>query len=393
MLTITDKRFCTGCGACINACPKKIISLQEDEEGFWYPKIDESKCVDCHLCEKVCPFKKERQKDINEDYPRFYAGQLKCKDDLNEVSSGGAFWAVAQYVLSIGGVVFGAIQENVDNIYHVRTTNIDEAQRMRRSKYFQSDTNYTFCQAKEDLQNNKIVLYSGTGCQIAGLLSFLNKEYDNLITCEVVCHGVPSRKVWKKYREEKEHIENKRITGLVFRDKSKGWSNNQYKITFDDCSIEYEKSTQQLFHAGYLQGLFYRPSCGCCRFASLPRVADITLADYWQYKGRFRTQDNDLGVSLISINTSKGTKLLNDVSDYLDYETTENQLALSSCRHLDNHPTENPKRKLFFEVFFVEGYYKAANNYIVVNNGDSLLHKIGRKVNKVLRRIVNGKSK
>ncbi|MBP5724430.1 MAG: Coenzyme F420 hydrogenase/dehydrogenase, beta subunit C-terminal domain [Bacteroidales bacterium] len=363
MLTITDKRFCTGCGACINACPKKIISLQDDEEGFWYPKIDESKCVDCHLCEKVCPFKEERRKDINDVFPKFYAGQLKCKEDLNEVSSGGAFWAFAQYVLSIDGVVFGAIQENVDNIYHIRATNIDEAQRIRRSKYFQSATNYTFRQAKEDLQNNKIVLYSGTGCQIAGLLSFLNKEYDNLYTCEVVCHGVPSRKVWKKYREEKEKIVNKKIVELVFRDKSNGWSNNQYKITYDDGSIEYEKSTQQLFHAGYLQGLFYRPSCGCCRFASLPRVADITLADYWQYKGRFRTQDNDLGVSLISINTSKGAKLLSNVSDYLDYEPTAKVLALSSCRHLDNHPTENPKRKLFFKDFFKYGYFYAAKKH------------------------------
>ncbi len=388
MLTIIDKRFCTGCGACINACPKKIISLQEDEEGFLYPKVEESKCIDCHLCEKVCPYKKERRTNYNADYPQFYAGQLKSKQDLTLVSSGGAFWAFAQYIISSGGVVYGAVQENVDNIYHKRATDFAGIQDLRRSKYFQSNTKYTFCQAKEDLKNGKIVLFSGTGCQIAGLQSYLNKDYNNLYTCEVVCHGVPSNNVWKKYREEKERLENKKIVDLVFRDKSKGWSNNQYKITYEDGSVEYEKSTQQLFHAGYLQGLFYRPSCGICRYASLPRVADITLADYWQYKGRFRTQDNDFGVSLISINTSKGAKLLNDIPDYLDYEVTEKKLALSSCRHLDNHPTENPKRPSFFEDFFKYGYFKSAKKHLSKEHNKLFLFA-KRVVKKVKNIIVN----
>ncbi len=384
MLKIDDKRLCSGCGACANVCPQKLISFQEDNEGFWYPSIDESKCVDCHLCEKVCPYKNERRTSDNADYPQFYAGQLKNKEDLNMVSSGGAFWAFAQYIVSIGGVVYGAVQDNVDNIYHKQATDFAGIQDLRRSKYFQSNTKYTFCQAKEDLKNGKIVLFSGTGCQIAGLQSYLNKDYNNLYTCEVVCHGVPSNKVWKKYREEKERLENKKIVDLVFRDKSKGWSNNQYKITYEDGSVEYEKSTQQLFHAGYLQGLFYRPSCGICRYASLPRVADITLADYWQYKGRFRTQDNDLGVSLISINTSKGAKLLNDIPDYLDYEVTEKKLALSSCRHLDNHPTENPKRPSFFADFFKYGYFNAAKKHFPKKQNKLLVF-----VKKVVRKFQN----
>lgn len=386
MINVTDKKLCTGCGACVNVCPKKIISLQEDEEGFWYPKVNEEKCVDCHMCENVCPFKKERKKSGNDGFPQFYAGQLKCREELNEVSSGGAFWAFAQYVLLMGGIVYGAVQENVDNVYHVRAFNIDEAQKIRRSKYFQSNTKETFCQTKDDLKNGKTVLFSGTGCQIAGLLSYLDKSYDNLFTCEVVCHGVPSNKVWKKYREEKERIENKKIVDLVFRDKSKGWSNNQYKITYDDGSVEYEKSTQQLFHAGYLQGLFYRPSCGSCKFASLPRVADITLADYWQYKGKFRTQDNDFGVSLISINSMKGATLLSNVSEYLLYEITDKDLALKSCRHLDNHPTENPKRAKFFTVFFKEGYYKSAKTFL--QKGNNQLVTFGKRIVKKIKSII-----
>ena len=266
MIEIIDKRKCTGCGACVNACPLQIVSLSDDTEGFSYPKVDKEKCINCRLCEKSCPMLKEIT-SLNRkgsQYPLFYAGQLKCKKDLMDVSSGGAFWAFAKTIIDNGGIVYGAVQDDVDVITHVRSDDFEGIKRMRRSKYFQSNTGLTFHQVKEDLKNGKIVLYSGTGCQIAGLISFLGREYENLYTCDVVCHGVPSRNVWKTYREEKEKREGKRITGLVFRDKSIGWSKNQYKITFQDGSVEKERSTMQLFHAGYLRGLFYRPSCGSC---------------------------------------------------------------------------------------------------------------------------------
>ena len=386
MIEITDKRNCTGCGACINACPRQIITLEEDSDGFIYPRIKVEDCIECHLCEKSCPMLKDKS-EISKDYagyPQFYAGQLKREEDLLEVSSGGAFWAFSQTLIESGGIVYGAVQEDVDHIYHVRADNLDGIKNIRRSKYFQSDTGLTFQQVKEDLKRGLTVLYSGTGCQIAGLKGFLNKEYDNLITCDVVCHGVPSMKVWEAYRKEKEEREGKRIVDLVFRDKSAGWSHNQYKITYEDGSMEKEASTQQLFHAGYLRGLFYRPSCGCCRFASPPRVADITLADYWRYEGRFRQPDSDLGVSLITVNSEKGNKLLQQSSKYLDYDTTERKLALSSCKHLDEHPSENPDRGNFFNLFNKEGYYAAAKKYITVGNKTNLLMRIARKIKRII---------
>ena len=375
MIEITDKRNCTGCGACINACPRNIITMEEDKDGFIYPKIKVEDCIDCHLCEKNCPMLKDKSEvsKIHADYPQFYAGQLKNKDDLLEVSSGGAFWAFSQTVIEAGGIVYGAVQEDVDHIFHYRAESIDDIKRIRRSKYFQSDIGFSYQQAKEDLKNGLKVLFSGTGCQIAGLKGYLNKEYDNLITCDVVCHGVPSRKVWKVYRKEKEEREGKRIANLVFRDKSAGWSHNQYKITFNDGSVEKEASTKQLFHAGYLKGLFYRPSCGSCRFSSLPRVADITLADYWKYIGRFHQPDCDLGVSLITVNSVKGDKLLKQSAKYMEFDTTERELALRSCKHLDEHPTENPNRDAFFNLFFESGYYAAASKYITSRNITSLI--------------------
>lgn len=389
MIEIIDKRNCTGCGACVNACPRRIITKEEDDDGFVYPKIKVEDCIECHLCEKSCPMLKDKLAISKEyaEYPQFYAGQLKSKEDLLEVSSGGAFWAFSQTIIDRDGIVYGAVQEDVDLINHVRAVNFDEIRNIRRSKYFQSDTGLTFQQVKEDLKRGLTVLYSGTGCQIAGLKGYLNKEYDNLITCDVVCHGVPSRKVWKAYRKEKEERERKRISGLVFRDKSAGWSHNQYKITYEDGSVEKEASIRQLFHAGYLRGLFYRPSCGSCRFASLPRVADITLADYWRYEGRFRQPNCDLGVSLITVNNKKGCLLLQQSTKYMEYDVTERDLALSSCKHLDEHPSENQDRAGFFKLFNEAGYYAAAKKYIATGSKTNLLRRIVQKMRRVINSI------
>ena len=387
MIETSDKRNCTGCGACINACPKQIITFLEDEEGFIYPHIEADKCINCHLCEKSCPMLLDRTAlcKKKEGFPLFYAGQLFNKEDLLQVSSGGAFWAFSQSVIDKGGIVYGAIQESVDVIFHFRADNTENIKRIRRSKYFQSDTKFTMREVREDLRRGLFVLYSGTGCQIAGLKAFLAKEYDNLVTCDVVCHGVPSRKVWKKYREEKEQHEGKKIQSLIFRDKSAGWSKNQYKITYEDGSIEKEPSPIQMFHAGYLKGIFYRPSCGSCRWASLPRVADVTLADFWKYQGVFRKPGADLGVSLITVNTVKGFELLQESSKYLKFEETSRELALNSCRHLDNHPKENPNRTAFFNFFFQEGYYAAAEKFIIENRNKNLFVRVLKKIIRPLK--------
>lgn len=387
MIQISDPKQCTACGACINICPKDAISFKEDEEGFWYPHLNKDKCINCGLCEKVCPFKVNTYKRIASEngYPRFYAGQLINKKELFEVSSGGASWALAQAVIAGKGIFYGANQKNVDIIEHVRADTIEEAKKLRRSKYLQSDTKFTFKEVKKDLEEGRIVLYCGTGCQIAGLLSFLRKPFDNLYTCDIVCHGVPSTKVWRKYREEKEKREGRHIVDLVFRDKSSGWLHNQYKITYDDGTVEKELSSTHPFHAGYLAGIFYRPSCGCCQFAHLPRCSDLTLADFWKYTGKFHSADNNIGVSLITVNSKKGESLLGECRKYIEIEMTSEELALSSCRHLHNCPTENPNRTAFFSYFYKHGYFKAAQRFIF--NKDTLTSSIKH----IIRSIANHK--
>lgn len=385
MIEIKDTKFCTGCGACFNVCIRNLISLQEDEDGFCYPHVKKEDCTDCGLCENACPFISKTYKEfINSEttYPKFFAGQLINKTELFEVSSGGAAWALAETILAENGIVYGATQTDVDIIEHVRADNIEKAKSLRRSKYLQSNTKKTYAEVKNDLKEGKTVLYCGTGCQIAGLLSYLRKPYDNLYTCDIVCHGVPSQKVWRKYREEKEKKEGKRIVDIVFRDKSVGWLNNQYKITYEDGSIEKEKSALHPFHAGYLIGLFYRPSCGNCKFAQLPRCSDLTLADFWKYSGKFHSTDNNIGVSLITANSTKGAYLLEKSSKYMEIEETDKELALSSCRHLHNRPVENPNRTAFFAYFKENGYFKAAEKFIFKK--ETTTDKIKRKIKRII---------
>lgn len=367
MIHVIDRCRCSGCGSCMNICPVKAIEMREDAEGFIYPEVNTEKCIGCGRCDKVCPYNDAFHNcpEVNRSFEQVYlAGQLVKKSDLAEVSSGGAFWAFTQAVLDMGGVVYGAVQKDVDNVFHIRADNIEEAKKIRRSKYLPSRIGECYRLVKEDLQKGKTVLFGGTGCQIAGLNGYLGKEYPSLFTCDVVCHGVPSLKAWRSYREEHESKKNKKIAGLVFRDKTAGWSKNQYKITYSDGSVSYERSTEQTFHAGYLQGLFYRPSCGQCPFASEPRVSDVTLADYWQYKGKFHDGSADIGVSLIVVNNPKGRALVDNATKYIDIEPTTREQAHNSCKHLDEHPTENPDRQAFIDMMLVKGFHATADQYV-----------------------------
>lgn len=370
MIEIKEKNKCSGCGACIAICPQNAIHYYQDDEGVRYPKIDIGRCIQCGRCDKVCPMKDEKHGVPSEciDYKKiFYAAQLKEKKELDEVSSGGAFWALAQMAIDKKGVVYGARQTDVDNIEHFRTESLQEAKNFRKSKYLQSDSSKVYQLVREDLEEGKYVLYSGTGCQVAGLNMYLKKCYANLLTCEVVCHGVPCGLAWQSYRIEKESKKGKKIVDLIFRDKSKGWNANQYKIVYEDGTVEYERSTEQLFHKGYLMGLFYRPSCGCCVFASMPRVADITLADYWKYDGTLFSKDNK-GVSLVVVNSRKGYEAVKQAEKYMKVELASETEVFNSCRHLYKTPIENPKREEFMNLLQKNGYHKAIAKYIEKRN-------------------------
>lgn len=381
-MCLANPQQCTGCEACASACPKGCISMKEDREGFLMPVIDTDTCINCHKCEQTCPVVSPIE--ITKEYKtKVYAGQLKRKEELQEVSSGGAFWALAQTILDERGIIYGAAQIDVDHVKHIRVDNIEDAKKLRRSKYLPSDIDGIYKQVKEDLQNDLTVLFSGTGCQIAGLKAYLHKDFDNLITCDVVCHGIPSMKVWKAYREEKEKNEKRKLVNIVFRNKSKGWKENQYQMTFEDGSEEYCLSVQHPFHKAYLNGILSRRSCSVCRFANLKRLSDITLADYWQYQGSRLNPTN--GVSLVVVHSAKGETLLNNAKQYIELEPTSKDEAIASCRHLTHTPLQHKNRDAFFEKLCKFGYTKAIDKYL--NKKENFIMKGLKKIKRFVKKI------
>lgn len=374
--------ICSGCSACASICPTGSISMKEDREGFLQPHIDTKTCIGCHRCEKTCPIITPLEIPTNIE-TIFYAAQLKKKEDLLEVSSGGAFWGLAQSILEKRGIAYGAAQVGVDDVRHIRVDGLEQAKLLQRSKYLPSDIRGIYESVKKDLDKGKLVLFSGVGCQIAGLLAYLHKDYKNLITCDVVCHGIPSLKAWKAFREEKERRENKRLVDVIFRNKSKGWKNNQYKMTFEDGSEEYCLSVQHPFHKAYLNGILSRRSCSVCRFAILERLSDITLADYWQYQGSRLNPTN--GVSLVVVHSAKGETLLNNAKQYIELEQTSKDEAIASCRHLTHTPLPHKNRDAFFEKLCKSGYTKAIDEYL--NEKENFIMRGLKKINRLIKKI------
>ena len=318
----TDKKTCCGCGACSNVCPKKAITMQEDENGFIYPKIDESKCIKCGLCLKTCAYKNRESKS---KVMKAYAAVCKNKDILLKSASGGVFTTIALNILKQGGVVFGCSMEKDSNgrlePQHIKVTSIEEQTKLQGSKYVQSNTKNIYLEVKEELKNNKIVLFSGTPCQVAALKSFIgNIKSDNLYTIDIICHGVPSSKMFKDYIKYIEDKKNIKITNFTFREKSKGkgyfskieyTKNGKNKVTIRPAiNISYFQM--------FLKSISIRENCYTCPYANSSRVGDITLGDYW---GVDMEHPDDLknnhiklskGVSCIMINNEKGKTLIND---------------------------------------------------------------------------------
>lgn len=357
MIQIHDKTLCTGCGGCASICPVNAIVLTEDQEGFRYPLVNTDICVNCGKCNHVCPMIQQNNREKETEC--FYAGYLKDKESLQDVSSGGVFWALALTVLAENGVVYGAVHSGIEDVHHERAETVEEAAKFRRSKYFQSVVGNCYAKVREDLNEGRQVLFSGTPCQIAALYAFLGEGIDGLYTCEVVCHGVPSMKAFHSWRVEEEKRHGSKIVGLIFRDKSDGWKQNHYAVTFSDGTVSRKPSVNHDFHRGYLQGLFYRPSCGKCRYACMPRFADITLADFWKYNGALHAANEDKGISLIVCSTSKGKQLVDRSAKLLEMEQVDRKTALDSCRHLWQHPQADPKRGKFFEILDKKGFEKA----------------------------------
>lgn len=335
-MQVENKTNCTGCGACYNVCPVNAITMQGDTYGFYKPVIDKSKCTNCGLCEKICPLDNYKSKN---DEPKAFALINKDETTRLKCASGGAFAAFAKLILEQNGITYGVIWDDNIVAVHSRAENIEQLEKMFSSKYVQANTLDTFKQVKTDLENNKKVLFSGTPCQIAGLKSYLKKDYENLVTIDLICHGVPSPLILEKYKQE--FLKNKpdeKIININFRSKKRGWgafytliiNTNKKEYCIDGLNSSYLKA---------FGNLSLNTSCVNCQFNKIPRVADITIGDFWGVDEYDESLNDKNGLSIILINNEKGQNLLNKIDEIcklqevpLDVATKRNPNIYSSSK-------------------------------------------------------------
>ena len=339
MVTITEKKNCCGCSACVSACPKGCISMDRDGEGFFYPRVDEEKCVSCGLCEKVCPVL--HSPAAPEGEPKAYAA-FGSPEDRKGSSSGGIFVGLARQVLEQGGLVFGAAMgENQEYAEHVGIDSLAELPKLQGSKYLQSRVGACFRQAKQALDAGRAVLFTGTPCQIEGLKNFLGRDYENLLTADVICHGVPSEKLWQKYLEYQQRRCGSRVVNVRFRDKRQGWKSFSMVLTFENGRQYAKKLYFDLFLQLFLQDLCLRPSCYACPSRKKHRVSDITLGDFWGCDRVCPEMDDDTGLSLVLVHSEKGQRAfdalsLNGKPVPLDQALTANKAVIQSPKVPEN---------------------------------------------------------
>lgn len=346
-----DKSKCCGCSACEQICPVRCIKMKEDKEGFLYPEIDKERCIHCKKCERVCPIK---YPNIKNKKTKTYVGYARNEKIRKKSSSGGIFSLLAESVLEQNGVVFGAAFDHHFRVHHIAVTTMEELKKLRGSKYLQSRIENTFCETKEYLNEGRIVLYSGTACQIEGLQKYLEKSYDNLLTVDVLCHGVPSPKIWKLYLEQLKEKYNSKIEKIHFRDKRNGWKQYAVRVQFENAksySMPFEKDK---FMSMFLSNINLRPSCHDCQFKEIPRASDITLGDCWGIENYMPDMDDDGGTSVILVHTSKGEELLNQVKKSIILKEAELDKALPPISDSRKSVRAHPNRKKYWNALLKE---------------------------------------
>ena len=348
MISISNKAECCGCTACYSICPKNAIVMQPDHEGFLYPTVDSQKCVDCGLCEKVCPI---RNKKTDREDTEGYIVRIKEEDIVQNSTSGGAFTAFAAHIISQGGVVYGTGYDEMMRVTCKKAETVQQLDEMRGSKFVQSYLGETFREIKALLRKGKKVLFTGTPCQNYGLIHYLGGKPDNLVCIDFVCRGVPSPMIWKSYVDMMEKKYGAKMIGARFKNKTFGYHATTMKIEFDNGKQWYGSGRIDPMMKAFVRELSSRPSCSQCRFKGIERISDVTMFDCYQFSQITGYKDDEKGYSSIFIHSYKGKKLFDEISDKLIvYPTEVKQLVTKNGVMVCNSAKPNPKRDQFYEL-------------------------------------------
>ncbi|WP_444659808.1 Coenzyme F420 hydrogenase/dehydrogenase, beta subunit C-terminal domain [Caproiciproducens sp. R2] len=385
MLSILEPQNCCGCYACYSSCSKGCITMQSDREGFWYPQINQIECINCGHCEKVCPI---LHKEIVNNIPEAYAAYNKDENSRMKSSSGGIFTLLAENIIDHGGVVFGAEFNDKFQVCHSCAETKSEFEKFCGSKYVQSRIGETYKEAKTFLDDGRIVLFSGTPCQIGGLKSYIGKEYDNLFCQDIICHGVPSPKVWEKYLAYREGGSGTSVRRISFREKNESWKrysvsfqfndNTEYRVTFD----------KDLMMQGFLKNIYLRPSCYHCRFKGVNRQSDITLADFWGIENILPELFDDKGTSLIFLNSQKGQDLFQQINERMISCHVDIQKAVKNNTAAHQSVLQSSKRDAFFKDLDKLPFEVLMKKYCVDSTFVKMRHRIHRVLSKMKHMIV-----
>lgn len=358
MIQIINKSQCCGCTACVSICSHDAIAMQPDAMGFLYPVVDEHKCIDCGLCEKVCSFHENYDTSLNFPIPEAYAARHKDMREVETSRSGAAFIAISDWILEHGGIVYGAGYAEHFRVVHKRATTKEERDEFKGSKYVQSDLGDMFRQVKQDLKDGRIVLFSGTPCQTSGLNSYVGKKYrENLYLVDIICHGVPGPNLWQDYLTFLEKKQGDKICQVNFRDKQEfGWAAHHETFNFVN-------SGKVVFKYLFYQHTTFRKSCEICPFANIYRPSDVTLADFWGWERIYPELNNDdKGLSLVLVNTRRGKLLFDAVGQDMNVYRVDN---LNDCLqpNLQCPSAPYPKREEFERDYAKYGFVYVAKKY------------------------------
>ncbi|MFV0586044.1 Coenzyme F420 hydrogenase/dehydrogenase, beta subunit C-terminal domain [Bacteroides reticulotermitis] len=348
MITIKDKRECCGCSACASVCPKYCIIMSEDNEGFRYPIVDSAQCVDCGLCENVCPILNIEKESLFQQ--EAYLIQHKDGTILKQSTSGGAFTAISEWVIEQNGVIFGAaFKDNTFEVQHRFVENKEDLVLFRNSKYVQSCIADSYKLAQDFLRKGRWVCFSGTPCQIEGLVKFLRREYATLLLVDVVCRAVPSPLVLKKYIDFQSAVSGGKFTGLFFREKYYGYKYSTLSLYNVIPKLDYRSGVESNYYLrSFFSGMAIRPSCAQCVFKKQYRVSDITLWDCFDVYRFSKELDDDRGVTRALVHTAKGVEIIQKIQEYAKVLPIDVEKAVEGVKELKFSVQCNPKRGSFF---------------------------------------------
>lgn len=386
MIKILEKSNCVGCHACYSCCPVSCISMEKDEEGFLYPKADENNCIACGICEEVCP---GIHRNLRENFREIcFAGYSKDEEIRKTSSSGGVFSVLAKNIIERKGVIFGAAFDSEFQVHHVKVDSLTDLKSLKGSKYVQSRIENTYKETEEILKRGQLVYFSGTPCQIDGLKNYLQKEYDNLITQDFICHGVPAPMVWQKYLKYVMEVQHSEIKKVSFRDKTFGWRQYAVKIEFKNGNTQVDMFSDNLMMKAYLQDMCLRPSCYRCPSKGVKRNSDITLADFWNISDFLDDADDNKGMDLIVCHSEKGLKLWKTINSLVEIYEVNVSAAIDNIQmNCSSHLPK--KRNEFVQALNYLTFDEAVEKYCTVPLFERISTKLKFGLRKMYRRRKN----